>query len=467
MSINCFFIETICLFSDLLFGHCHSRSVPGSSYRYQLELNELEVLEKHVWRLIKQGLTWKDEYTQCVLQNVLVAMQYQKSFNNDICKDLTFDWSPEAASEIESALNNIYRKYVQKYGNGLTYDDIDSSDNLPVISSSHKRDEIVQVHKYFDKSQGLHKRRNYKPHSTPNYLGFYPNDRGLENLRKLNLNGRTSDSRASNEEVQAVEDYLHALDDSSVLDQLEFIKNKHLGKGNLFLASDWVSDGLTANTDLMPGYSWTEGKKKNDHHPAETDGGSRGLFVAASPEDDAKKQEEMALPPDYANLLGKLLQGEITPDELSKKELKYLSQYVSTMLSALGQESNPGSPDLNHAEAYEADRDETSMIKQDEHKEPQQTELEKDVFLNNKDLDQNDQALIEALKSDTGNEMAENIPSQKKSILHPDEEEEIVHSPVQKSEVVSPSTEATNSSMIGKEPDIVNTDYAFIVVTQK
>ncbi|KAL3832708.1 hypothetical protein ACJMK2_024325, partial [Sinanodonta woodiana] len=344
----------------LLFGHCHSRSIPGSSYRYQLELQELEVLEKHIWRLIKQGLTWKDEYTQCVLQNVLVALQHQKSFNDDICKDLTFDWSLEETSDIKSALDNIYRKYVQKYGKGLAYGDIDSSSNL-------------------------------------------------------------------------------------------------------FLESDLAANGLTGNTNLIPGYSWTEGKKKFDQLPAQTDGGSRELFAAASPENGAKKEAEMALPPDYANLLGKLLQGEITPDALNKKELKYLSWYVSTMLSVLDQDSSPGSPDLNHAEAYEADGDETSMMKQAEHKEPVQTELEKIALLNNKDLAKNEQALIEALESDTGNEMAENIPSQKKSVLDPDEEEEIVRYPVPKNEGVSSSTEAANSTTIGKEPDVVNTDYAFIV----
>jgi len=155
--------------NDFLFGSCQSVfSQPGDGNEFHLQTAHIELLDTEIQRLIATGFTWRDAYTQCVLQNTLVGFANDRSFDHFLCEDAlgvaSSDWSTEVNDEIASALASLLEqarvppdqeeaKYMPNYNT--------NTDNFDFSSDNRKRDEIVQVHKYFDKSKGLFKRDPY------------------------------------------------------------------------------------------------------------------------------------------------------------------------------------------------------------------------------------------------------------------------------------------------------------------
>ena len=191
---------------DLLFGSCQnvfSRALHGEP-RFTLTHREIRQLERQITALIQAGFTWKDAFTQCILQNTLVsfarssspsARSYQQ---HRLCEDalgVAGSWrdkvpveqeedATEAAinSEIASILlrllasaENLDAEENEEVESGIPSISshpegaiVERRDRQPsskfmqqLLSSSQKRDEIVQVHKYFDKSKGTWKRDPY------------------------------------------------------------------------------------------------------------------------------------------------------------------------------------------------------------------------------------------------------------------------------------------------------------------
>lgn len=104
--------------------------------------------------LIESGHSWQDPYTQCLLQNMLVSYRSGQRFIRGACSEKTRDWSTGVSDEINNVLLQLYNAYSNADKRSQYLPDLES-DWRP----SDKRDEIVQVHKYFDESATPFKRR--------------------------------------------------------------------------------------------------------------------------------------------------------------------------------------------------------------------------------------------------------------------------------------------------------------------
>jgi hypothetical protein len=190
----------------MLFGSCQdiygSYGGLGSVYRkreeadvYRLRSGEIEELEQAIWGLIRDGFTWQDAYTQCTLQNLLVAFQRGRPFNPRLCEEALgvrlpgasgAEWAGAANAEIAAVLKELMqaqdatRQSADNYDNLFERDErriagpflteeedaamptygLDDQEALDLLGSN-KRDEYVQVHKYFDASKGQLKRDPY------------------------------------------------------------------------------------------------------------------------------------------------------------------------------------------------------------------------------------------------------------------------------------------------------------------
>lgn len=199
------------LFSDLLFGNCQQSNTIKDYYQYQLSRKALESLEKHIRRLIKGDYSWRDAYTQCVLQNALLVYRQQKSFEIDICHDLKItddSWTEGVNQDLSEVLEKVLQGYYAPEENPS----IEES-NLG-ISDSNKRDEIIHVHKYFDKSMEPHSKRQYGGAGSDamlddqNYLHYLPDYYSPYRKRTKSLDD------ISLEDIQMLQYYLQNLRNS-------------------------------------------------------------------------------------------------------------------------------------------------------------------------------------------------------------------------------------------------------------
>jgi len=145
--------------SDLLFGTCGDNGVPDS-FAYQLSSHDLKKLGEETGKLTKYGFTWLDGYTQCIIQNVLVSLTIREPFSKKVCYPLIFDFNEVDGSSL-AQISEIYDALEQLYKSQNNYDNLENVyelEQLPFLQNSQKRDEIVKVHKYFDKNKKIHKR---------------------------------------------------------------------------------------------------------------------------------------------------------------------------------------------------------------------------------------------------------------------------------------------------------------------
>lgn len=149
---------------DNLFGSCQNiftRALTGEP-RFKLEEDEIVRLGKAITVLVKAGFTWKDAFTQCTLQNTLVEFARRRLFDPTLCKDAlslsSEDLNESINDEIAAVLLNLLDSGEVQYINDEQAQEDPEIDGF----NSNKRDEIVQVHKYFDKSKGQLKRDPYE-----------------------------------------------------------------------------------------------------------------------------------------------------------------------------------------------------------------------------------------------------------------------------------------------------------------
>ena len=230
--------------SDLLFGSCQDvyglhRSRAGGQGRgdvFRLETPEIEQLELTIWNLIHDGFTWQDAYTQCTLQNLLVAFQRGRRFSPRLCEDAlgvslpgADSWAGQANAEVAAVLKELLQSTgvgrslsspfypsfsssssssssypglgqaeqsddwgmdsfakEKKYGGGLfprqedagRYPGEEGRFGDTDLLGSNKRDEFVQVHKYFDQSKGQLKRDPFLGNGVDpyNFLTAFPQE---------------------------------------------------------------------------------------------------------------------------------------------------------------------------------------------------------------------------------------------------------------------------------------------------
>lgn len=258
-------------FSDLLFGTCSDGGIPAN-FEYTLERNDLLKIEKEILKLVQDGFTWRDGYTQCIIQNVIISLTIKEPFSKKICYGLLFDGKQEVENEIASVLENLYEKSV-----GL--DQLTPNNEyepMQMLLPSQKRDEIVRVHKYFDKNEKLHKRNFWDPPlGFSNYLSYYPKDNAeqyypnpYEQNYEIPNQGEWENTGIPYEDLQLVKDYLEATQDqqppySSKLSDL-FSLSPNLQQQTTQEFEGFPDYGLPENRpdfqgeDLEPGYVWND-----------------------------------------------------------------------------------------------------------------------------------------------------------------------------------------------------------------
>ena len=129
----------------------------------------LNQLEHEIVSLVKTGFTWQDPYTQCTIQNLILSFVINLPLHRKTCSGLVLDFSDPVQDEISNTLGGLYQKTLEAIEN-------QEYPTINLLPTSTKRDEIIRVHKYFDKSTGINKRKFFPSSSSKNYLDYYPFD---------------------------------------------------------------------------------------------------------------------------------------------------------------------------------------------------------------------------------------------------------------------------------------------------
>ena len=207
-------------------------------------------LLKELVKLKKNKLSWLDGYTQCIVQNVILSLSLREPFSKKICYDLLFDWESETENAIASVLGELFKDNLA----------IQQPGSFPV-SRSQKRDEIIRVHKYFDKSKGIHKRLIQPSSFESSYLSYYPKDDLVDlSFNKPNYypgqNDRGwEDSGIPMSDFQMVKNYLEATRGRDLANDIP----EPLREG----PEETLFDGYLENdleNNLDPGYQWVDGE---------------------------------------------------------------------------------------------------------------------------------------------------------------------------------------------------------------
>ncbi|XP_060561184.1 receptor-type tyrosine-protein phosphatase N2-like isoform X2 [Ruditapes philippinarum] len=363
LQIGLFFLFSGCLFSgkqelceigstcidDLLFGTCSRSGIPAS-FDYTLQKHDLKKLEVEILKLVKDGFSWGDGYTQCIIQNVIISLTIKEPFSKKICYSLLFDWKKPVQDEISSVLESLYEQTVplDRFTSAEEYEPVS------LLSPSQKRDEIVRVHKYFDKNEKIHKRNFFGGSQLgfSNYLSYDPRDDvsqlypgSYEQTYETPYRGGWENSGIPYKDLQLVKDYLEATRGqqrpkySSKLSELfsytpELEQQTEQQVGG-FPDYDLPERGYgISNEDVEPGYVWNDNDMIYDVTTPDNDEDQIDLDeLSDTPTENTEEIE--SLPPSLANTLDKLIQGELTPENLTDDELEYLTPYVSKMLLRL------------------------------------------------------------------------------------------------------------------------------------
>lgn len=349
-TIGCLFTRDLChprsrCIDDLLFGVCDNGAglQPGELV-FELDKDSLDRLEQEIISLVKHGFTWQDPYTQCTIQNLVLDFSIDLPFHRNTCSGLLFDFSDPMQSQISDVLGGLYQKTLQVAGNQ------DYEQNESLLPS--KRDEIIRVHKYFDKSKGINKRKFFPSTSSDNYLDYYPFDDVVDFYPRetpQNYANIASAARGGWENSGIpLEDILLA---KEILDREREPEQYGSKLAELlalkgYSAEDPIQEEMTSDLqplfdtgeEQQPGFTWTENENILDG-PLIEDGSTNELLQDY--EDPVTTEEEMemvddSLPPAYANIMDKLMRGDLQPENLTDEELSMLTPYITTMLHQLG-----------------------------------------------------------------------------------------------------------------------------------
>ena len=195
--------------SDELFGFCkdgeRGEGPAGGGdreYNFRLSAHQLLQLQEQILILIQRGLTWKDALTQCVLQNTLVAFAFKRAFNPNSCEEALLSLSDDVATDdvatdVKDDISAVLQKLLAYQGEGGGYSTPlllkKSVDDLTLgldgrLTNSNKRDEFVQIHKYFDQSKGQLKRDPFlMDENFLSYLSPYGSPRPDADVRSANV----------------------------------------------------------------------------------------------------------------------------------------------------------------------------------------------------------------------------------------------------------------------------------------
>uniref|UniRef100_A0A0B7AWG7 Uncharacterized protein n=1 Tax=Arion vulgaris TaxID=1028688 RepID=A0A0B7AWG7_9EUPU len=150
---------------DFAFGTCQnifSSSINGKN-TFQLSRNDISALEDEIARLSNAGFTWKDALTQCTLQNMLIELREGRMFKRYFCEEALNQEPQSFTEDTDSPNGRVFVKLLEPGDIPLDNILVQASDTESDadLFNNNKRDEIIQIHKYFDESRGQHKRDPY------------------------------------------------------------------------------------------------------------------------------------------------------------------------------------------------------------------------------------------------------------------------------------------------------------------
>jgi len=143
--IGCLFSGSLCrsseeCFDDHLFGTCQLRDTLPDDYVYSLSHDQLRHLSSTLQRLVTDGYTWRDPYTQCVLAQSLFSYRHESKHNRG--KPICTTAADDAGKFVKPALHGVDSRF-----EGQTTD-INVSRN--VISHKLNRDSRLEQEKSYE-----------------------------------------------------------------------------------------------------------------------------------------------------------------------------------------------------------------------------------------------------------------------------------------------------------------------------
>ena len=228
----CFqYLQISFVFADRLFGNCQKSDRPTDGYQYFLDRGTLQSLEAEIYRLIKDGYSWENLYTQCVLGNILVAFRRGIPHDESWCdkQDTGFIQSPASKLD-EDTLGQLERYFTDYYFSNPTSPSSESSQDkgdMPFVDSSNeagpssylnkKAEEYLKIHKYVPPSDkrmaSLSSPSSADEAGGPRDYSYYNGDNSdaQDSYYQKLLNG------FSTNDLQALKDYLQ--DEESLVSQ--------------------------------------------------------------------------------------------------------------------------------------------------------------------------------------------------------------------------------------------------------
>lgn len=477
-TIGCLFMENLCqveeeCVDDLLFGNCQRVDrVQEEPYQYQLSQKSLGSLQDQIRSLIRGGYSWNDPLTQCLIQNALYAYRKHRTFYPSKCETVEASWTDQhrdydVNNEISTALEKLFQEYYNAYE--------PQGSNVLLGKNADKRDEIIKVHKYFDKSPQPYLKRDFSSDDREHYSNYLS---GAKEWQPYEADNRDSYDLSPND-LQQLHDYLQELraaDDQGYgqvftgdFDQARPVDNDVAGfyQDSVPVDSDvYSADQYDNSIDSEP-YSpdqydnsvpqdildsqapWEQTETKGDNpyewskvEETQEDGNDEPKLLTSS-------DPEIGLPAKYAELLSKLMIGQIRPENLTDDELNYLTEYVNIRLGQMGytpEQLKEIAGEQNRAGTMEAEMPLNSLETNEEE---------------NSDSDNEEEKIISAMESEMGV-----APSEDKRVLGIPVVGSVIKEDKKSVDPAKPDTEPASQVDDPNVNDIVNTDYAFVEFTK-
>jgi len=214
--LGCRFSSEVCqrdeeCVDDALFGNCQKFGNRRDVYQYDLDGDQYNILEGEITRLLNEGFSWEDVYTQCSLGNILLAFRTNTNYDPDLCDRRNIAKEERLTEELAEETLKLLEKYFVEYYDDLVRSNEDpdngflaDEDTVPVDTDYpqpaplnydlsyedlggvsgplEKKDEFVNVHKYLKS----HKRPDPAVASfeepNPDYVGDYDLETVVDNL---------------------------------------------------------------------------------------------------------------------------------------------------------------------------------------------------------------------------------------------------------------------------------------------
>lgn len=280
-----------------MFGTCQDREDYKEFSEYPLDRETLEDLEKQILLLIEDGFSWRDAYTQCMLQNILVHGQL-KNFDNALCSRKSA-WAQNTEDDITGVLQNLYDYYASLRGRPTDLSSIDSAAALEYVpdQSSQKRDEFLKIHKYFDPSKSNWKRRvQDNLENAPLTIQDYLVEREVENVLRDTNRDMLDYDNLNDDDVTKLRLYLEALQEAARISENNNNNNKddyeddsdYEEKADSEQDSEYPTSEETGEADSVN----VDGSETPESENEGAFWSSPGVVYQTSPEDEGTWQDE-------------------------------------------------------------------------------------------------------------------------------------------------------------------------------